>query len=572
MRILLVCILFSWSIHLVQSKPALVPASLSQRVSQSSLIVEGIVVSKNSYKHSSVNRIFTSNRLKVTSVIKGNIADTVIDIITQGGTLGNEMLVCHELASLRTGDKGIFFLIPSRYHELGYDIYTEKQGFLKQKDEPGIYSDLFLGTIYIDQILKELGSSKVKDPARKPDVIENKKSALIPVITSFSPTSLSAGTNTELTITGTGFGNTRGTIEFRNADDGGNTFIEPLSTEYKTWSDTKIIIEVPAGAGTGTFRVRTGSGFASSIDPLIIRFARTQVEYEGNAYSALLVDHMAGGYPWRMTNGFSNDSLARESFLRAFNKWRCVSGVNWFIGSETDADVTERDNLSVIRFDTGEELPSNVLGVCYSYYLGCTTTEWYVNEFDIVFDRDVRWEFGPDLPAGNEFDFESVAFHELGHGHQLGHVINQQDVMHYAIAPGTYQRDPNQDDIEGAKLVMKESARSICNFGSMQPITADVCEDSFFAYFENEPPHVYPVPVTDILYISYFLADNNDDVDISLYDMTGKKVIQFVKSPQKKGEHTITEHLGVHGIKKGAYILRSRINNEEYSRKIISVM
>ncbi len=572
----LLCYIFILSALTVHAQHALVPASLEQRVLNSSLIIEGVVTKLSSYKVDRVNRIFTRNEIEVTAILKGSLPDSKVQVITQGGVLENEMLICHELASLKDGQTGIFFLKESRYSKQfnSFEIYTEKQGFLKYDEESNEVFDLFRGTFKPEKLIADI--QKITGvPIRRIRSVDVpvSRTAAPPQITSFSPIDLTAGTHTQLTIIGSGFGNSRGdgSVQFRNADDGGNTFIEPLESQYKSWTDTRIVVEVPTEAGTGRIRVKSGGLFFTSLQSLTIRFSRTQVEYEGISYSPLLIDQMAGGYPWRMTEKFNSDSLAKHSFLRAFNRWRCASGVNWFIGSTTAIDVTERDNLNIIRFDETEELPANVLGVCYSYYLACTKGEWYVSEFDIIFDREANWEFGPEEPGNNEFDFESVAFHELGHGHQLAHVVNQQDVMHYAIAPGTFQRTPNLDDLEGARLVMDQSTRPVCTNGAMKKITPDICDDSYFAYFESEAPGVYPVPSEGTLNISYFLSTDHDNVDISLINMKGQRVVQFINGPQKKGEHTLTEDLSVHGVRKGTYILRSFINGNEYSRKIITI-
>jgi hypothetical protein len=564
--------LFTCLFLFVRSQQLLTPASLEQRTTNSSLIIEGTVIAKSGFKPENINRIYTKNVIAVTAVLKGTVQADTITLITQGGILSDEMMVCHELLSLRQNEKGIFFCNPVKGTKSAWNAYTEKQGFLKYDHQNKTASDPFrkYEITNLFNTIQQLTGQPLK---RKNTETSKQSSAAIPVITSFSPTTITAGTNSQLTIIGTGFGNTRGSgdVLFKNADEGGNSSIAAWPVQYKSWTDNQIVVEVPSEAGTGTIEVSTASGTAISTGILKVLFARSQIEYEGNIYSPVLIDQMAGGYPWRMYSEFESDSFPKASFLRAFNRWRCVSGVNWFIGSTTNIDKTERDEINIIRFDEGEELPSNVLAVCYSYYKACVAAQWYVSEYDIIFDKETNWEYGPAAAIVPKFDFESVAFHELGHGHQLGHVINQQDVMHYAIAPGTMQRYPNQDDTDGAKLVMSQSTKSICGFDPMKPVTPDVCDDSWFAYFEAEPPRVYPVPVTGLLNVSYFLTDDQV-VEINLYDVTGKQIIQLLKAEQKKGEHTISKDVSSFSLRKGTYILQSKINGQEYSRKIISVM
>lgn len=570
--ILLFALLFSSSFLFGQMN--LVPVSLDERIIKSSVIVEGTVIEQSCFRGITKNHIYTENRIQIQSVLKGASAKE-ISIITEGGQLENQMMIASDLLKLKKGETGIFFCVEAKANlrkQGSFETYSGPQGFIKINLVANSATDPF--NKYNAEDLRTLIETKTGQ--KRISVAErtavNRSTSLIPFITDISPDNVSAGTNNTITITGSGFGNSRGgsSVGFANADDGGQTSIKPIDSQYKSWSDSQIIVEVPTEAGTGTIEVTVGGITGSSAEELTIPFARTQFEYEGKIQSAILVDVMAGGYPWRMYSGFYNDSLARTSFTRAFNRWRCVSGVNWFLGSVTDVDKTDRDNLNIIRFDEGEELPAGVLGVCYSYYEGCTENQWYVSEYDIVFDDDANWEFGPDAPIIGEYDFETVAVHELGHGHQLGHVINSQDLMHYSITTGISKRQPSSADIDGAKLVLSQSSKSICNFGAMKPLTSDVCEDSYFAYFESEPPTIYPLPVTSTLYISYFLTDDQD-VDVRLIDLTGKTVSILAQGRQKKGEHTIVEDVSAFGLAKGMYILKSNINNHEYASRVISI-
>jgi hypothetical protein len=57
------------------------------------------------------------------------------------------------------------------------------------------------------------------------------------------------------------------------------------------------------------------------------------------------------------------------------------------------------------------------------------------------------WNFATTAPTSQQYDFESVALHELGHGAQLTHIIAPTAVMNYAIANGATSRvlDSNTD-------------------------------------------------------------------------------------------------------------------------------
>ena len=126
----------------------------------------------------------------------------------------------------------------------------------------------------------------------------------------------------------------------------------------------------------------------------------------------------------------------KNSFLKSLSAWTCFTGINWKVGAPTPANQTGRDGINIVRFDTGTELPAGVLGVAYTYYASCGSNKWQITETDLVFDKERNWNFEDALPGPSEMDFQSVVQHELGHAHNLGHVIDSDDLMHYAISPG----------------------------------------------------------------------------------------------------------------------------------------
>jgi PKD repeat protein len=313
-------------------------------------------------------------------------------------------------------------------------------------------------------------------------------------ITGISPTTITAGTFSVLTITGSGFGATQGTsfVEFKNADDGGATFIQPHSTQYVSWSNTQIQVMVPTKAstlcgtaGTGQVRVTVAGSPTLSAQTLTISYGHLNAAYTGTAAPTQIRDtrHVtlngAGGITWQMYTGFDANAAAKASFLRAFQTWRCATYINWVLGATTSLNTIAGDGTNLIRFDIGAELPAGVLGRCTSYWSGCftgTVVNYYVSELDICFDDATNWQFGTALATGTQYDFESVAVHELGHGHQLSHVINSADVMHYAIANAQNKRTLNTDDINGGNAVMTRNlSGGICGKTVMTPLNSTNC-------------------------------------------------------------------------------------------------
>jgi len=76
-----------------QANCSLYPVSLSNRVSNSSIIIEGRVISKQSFWNTNNNNIFTSNLISVTQVLKGVVLSSFVEIITEGGIVGTSKQV-----------------------------------------------------------------------------------------------------------------------------------------------------------------------------------------------------------------------------------------------------------------------------------------------------------------------------------------------------------------------------------------------------------------------------------------------------------------------------------------------
>ena len=116
-----------------------------------------------------------------------------------------------------------------------------------------LWNALIAATVDIDAFGMDnnTGYGKLVLPLMEP------QETILPQIASLSPTSVRYGQ--VVTINGTGFGSDRGTS--RVVFHGG---IEPSSSQYVNWSDTRIQVRAPTGARTGNLRVITATGSDSS--------------------------------------------------------------------------------------------------------------------------------------------------------------------------------------------------------------------------------------------------------------------------------------------------------------------
>jgi hypothetical protein len=478
----------------------LLPLSAPERVKAASLIVEAEVLDAHGEWDARHTRIFTRQRLRVFRVLKGALPDTAaLSLLLEGGQvdLARQELT-NTLRPLPVGQQGLFFLVAAPWAGVapGYAAYASSQGVITYDlaqgtaAEParlyGSWAEASQQTAQLSgqrpQVLRansRLVAAAKRATGLKTATTNATQQTLAPVITTFSPTQTTAGTGAVLTIQGSGFGASRGSggVDFRNADDGGATTTRALDRDYLSWTDTQIQVVVPSlasnghPAGTGTVGVTTADGTATtSATALTIVYALSNIDNTAGTLTDRpnhIATNATGGLTFHFSPNFSTNAAAGAAWQRGLTQWRCATGVNWELGATATTNAIASDNNNVVAFDDGT-LPARVLGRTTSYYLGCYNAQnqvvFYVNEIDQQFATSLPFQFGPGLAGPGQYDFESVAVHELGHAQQLAHLIRPGAIMHYGIASGVNLRTLSPaSDIAGGRLVLR--TRSFRNRG-----------------------------------------------------------------------------------------------------------
>ena len=128
----------------ISANAQLYEVSLDEKIRQSSLIVEGRVSERESYRAPD-GRIYTANKIDVSTLLKGGNRDLCLTVTTWGGSVGDEEQTWTHMLTLEIGSQGIFFLEPSRVPGIRaggcptptYDVYSGVQGFLEFSQNQG---------------------------------------------------------------------------------------------------------------------------------------------------------------------------------------------------------------------------------------------------------------------------------------------------------------------------------------------------------------------------------------------------------------------------------------------------
>lgn len=551
----------------VYCQDLLVPVDLKDQAVNSELIVEGIVVDKNSFEQE--GRIFTKNTIQVSKIYKGARSNEV-SVITKGGFCNNRGEVVNPSLHLSIGDRGVFFLKSRDISS--YDTYANKQSFYKYNELNNSISNPFEEyQSYDSGFIPNVVSVTKLQPKWVNLNLSNKNFTLAKrniqaAITNFSPTSLSAGTSSVLTINGSGFGTTTGDVLFSNADDGGKTAVYVSKSLIVSWSDTQIKVKVPFEAGTGNIAVKTSGGtIVGSTQNLTISYSRINLLNGSTFYTTYHLDkNNAGGYTWEMNKDFYANSSAKAAFERSFNAWKCAVGMNWNISTTTTSLTTIADDgHNVITFTTA--LGTGVLGECTNYYSGGYNSKneliAYVTGFDIGFKSTVNWNYSANAPSSAQYDFESTVLHELGHGLQLHHVIDTNELMHYFKGVGSSFKVITTGALSGSKdIVATDLTVNLTNVGkNISLFDTSTCTGLGNSDFNKSNFLIYPNPSNGIYNIH---SVSNLPIDVFVFNLLGEKIYQ---STSKTGILT----LDLSESAKGIYFVKVKSNEGNLVTKII---
>ena len=542
-QVILSFVLFCSSINLAKAN-ALYPVSIDEKITNSTNIIEGKVVSKTSFWNAAHTVIFTTNKIKVYKIFKGGMTDTYVEVLTQGGTVGDITLEASDLLSLDNDEIGVFFLYPNTLNlrspltnNILMDVYRSGQGCFvydianKKAIAPFVNYGNITGTLYTELQIKTGNSIIIKDPSFSlTSSVIGAGIFATPTIASFSPVSVHAGAsldaaNNLLTIVGSDFGTTGGSaaVLFSDGNTGGSSptyAINSTDAAIVQWTNTQIKIKVPSRAATGFFAVRESTGLVGqSADFLNVAYSILQVSSSTKEMN-LMDQNGTGGYTVYFSNNTAgsaidlNGSTTKATVQRALTTWREIVGMNWPDGGATSTQSIGNDVENTVMYDntnTGvSPLAAGVLAVCYSYSSSCSGKEGQKTAFDVIIRNSgvstgtASFTTGPCPPSSSQIDLETVLLHELGHAISLGHIndgpqggnpyINTGKLMHYAVDFGVKRSTPDGSAYRGALYLCTQQNNS---YGTCL-YTTEMTQLSYTTVANDDCPASFPTTATSI--------------------------------------------------------------------------
>ena len=237
------------------------------------------------------------------------------------------------------------------------------------------------------------------------------------------------------------------------------------------------------------------------------------------------------------------------------------------------------DTINYITFSNLGVDPLNnspVLAYTSNYTQNCTNTKIAKTEIDLEISDIVNWFcdtlIGNSVPSGQR-DIYAVMLHELGHAHNLNHVINPSSIMNYEYNYNTRMIEIYNDNssIQGGNWIMNASMSvplmNCTLFESIQLHPSPLCDPLYFSVNDinnKDFVTIYPNPTSNIVNLR-FEDVMEDNTTISLSDIQGKI---FLDETINNSTDNMLE-LNLQKLKTGIYFISVKMGNKIFTSKIL---
>ncbi len=324
----------------------------------------------------------------------------------------------------------------------GFRTSGDSQGYVQQTLD--LSSRLGSGQVWIAFVFQSDEATKFKGAFVDDIVITRQiQDENTPRIDTISPSHASAGTNTQVTISGANFGSSQGSgkVEF---------FFRPSSSKIPaqiiSWSNTQITCTVPVGtvdgywgsAASGPVTVTTSTGLVSNGYPFTVTFGYGQRRWQDNEVFYYINENN----PYIVGEGAAIKAAAKT--------WTLDGDANFiftYAGSSASVSRSYNGKNELLWEPLGT---SGVIAQATTWY---RTSDNIILECDVSFNFQLPWGFG----SGDFFDVQTITTHEMGHWlslrdlyGNLGDGVNDVAKMMYGYgSTNTVKQSLHTDDRSG---------------------------------------------------------------------------------------------------------------------------
>jgi len=354
-------------------------------------------------------------------------------------------------------------------------------------------------------------------------------------ITGFSPKQIIGGKGEVLTITGTGFGASRGSsyVSFFRE---GNTYTDAAignGFNYLSWTNTEIKLEMPV-AFSNKIKVNIGGTDYISTDTLKVKANLGYRQANPLLYDLLTDNNKKGGVTWYVHPVYWNNPEIKQAIADVVQEFRCKTGANYVLEPLTQWVSL---NLGQGKHIIAPDSSLGVVGFNDRLWASCIVgaETFYHNQTQLLrFNTQQNWYYGKGQPPAGAAKFRYVMFHEMGHSLGLGHVNEWGESMYPTVTLLPSDNWCRRDTITAAEQKAIKHYISLsqnfafrgCGITPMKP-NLD-CKDVFgqnlsTANIENDGAWMFPNPASNFIQLRLSTAEN---AEFSLWDTRGRRVIQ----------------------------------------------
>ncbi|MBM3921453.1 MAG: T9SS type A sorting domain-containing protein [Sphingomonadales bacterium] len=353
-------------------------------------------------------------------------------------------------------------------------------------------------------------------------------------ITGIAPKQIIGGKGEVLTITGSGFGGSRGSsyVSFFRE---GNTYTDATTGNafnYLSWSNTEIKLEMPV-AFSNKIKVNINGTDYLSTDTLKVKANLGYRQANPLLYDLLTDNNKKGGVTWLVHPVYWNNPEIKQAIADVVQEFRCKTGVNYILEPLTQ--------WVPLNLGQGKHIiaPDSSLGVVgfndrlwASCILGAET--FYHNQTQLLrFNTQQNWYYGKGQPPAGAAKFRYVLFHEMGHSLGLGHVNEWGESMYPTVTLLPSDNWCKRDTITAAEQkAIKHYISLSQNFAfrgcGITPMKPNIdCKDVFglsvgVESLAQEGAWLFPNPASNQLQVKLPASEH---AAISLWDTRGRKVL-----------------------------------------------